>query len=59
MVFVGLFIIIGYLNPNKGNEGRSIVAFEDIIYEEVRQERMEIDYTGRQVQDIATYAESR
>eukprot|EP01084_Bolivina_argentea_P164123 285381_1 len=53
--FLGIFVVIGYLNPNKGNEGRSIVAYEDIIYNDTRSDKMKDDYTGKQVTAYKLY----
>ena len=58
IVFVSvlvLFIIIGVMNPNRGNEGRSIVAYEDVIYDDVRKSKMGDHYEGQQVFVIQEY----
>ena len=34
------------MNPNRGNEGRSIVAYEDVIYDDVRRSKMGQHFEG-------------
>eukprot|EP01084_Bolivina_argentea_P150737 263216_1 len=56
VIILFIFIIIGYLNPasRKGSENRSFLAYEDIIYKDVRLKKIKDDLVGQQLDYISS-----